>query len=184
MRCAPKMTSQLRSILSSTCGETGSGTIIRRPGQDAVLRALSGPPGIKAFQAISDYVFLDDELFALLRDPVARSQLRSVLINRYLADQRAKVIALAERESEIAKCQRRLDEGGRVAEGADVLETVRDTAFGRVVRRAYDYRCAACGLRVVLEGGLYIVDAAHLIPFAESHDDDPRNGIALCKNHH
>ena len=86
------------------------------PGQDAVLRALSAPPGIKAFQAISDYVFLDDELFALLRDPVARSQLRSVLINRYFADQRAKVIALAERESEIAKYQRRLDEGGRVAE--------------------------------------------------------------------
>ncbi len=154
------------------------------PGQDAVLRALSAPPGIKAFQAISDYVFLDDELFALLRDPVARSQLRSVLINRYFADRRAKVIALAERESAIAKYQRQLDEGGRVAEGTDILETIRDAAFGRVVRRAYDYRCAACGLRVVLEGGLYIVDAAHLIPFAESHDDDPRNGIALCKNHH
>ena len=61
---------------------------------------------------------------------------------------------------------------------------MRDTAFSRVVRRAYDYRCAACGLRVILEGGLYIVDAAHLIPFAETHDDDPRNGIALCKNHH
>lgn len=59
-----------------------------------------------------------------------------------------------------------------------------NTAFSRVVRRAYDYRCAACGLRVVLEGGLYIVDAAHLIPFAETHDDDPRNGMALCKNHH
>ena len=134
-------------------------------GQDAVLRALSGPPGIKAFQAISDYVFLDDELFALLRDPVARSQLRSVLINRFFADRRAKVIALAERESAIAKYQRQLDEGGRVAEGTDILETIRDAAFSRVVRRAYDYRCAACGLRVVLEGGLYIVDAAHLIPF-------------------
>jgi putative restriction endonuclease len=154
-----------------------------RPGQEAVLRALSAPPGMKAFKAISDYVFLDDELFALLRDPVARSQLRSALINRYFADQRAKIAALAERESEIAKYQRRLDEGGRVAE-TDVPEAVRDTAFSRVVRRAYDYRCAACGLRVVLESGLYIVDAAHLIPFADSHDDDPRNGIALCKNHH
>jgi putative restriction endonuclease len=28
------------------------------------------------------------------------------------------------------------------------------------------------------------VDAAHLVPFAETHDDDPRNGMALCKNHH
>jgi hypothetical protein len=106
------------------------------------------------------------------------------LINRYFAERRAIVIALAERESEIAQYQRRLEEGGRIAETPEVLEAVRDTAFGRVVRRAYDYRCAACGLRVVLEGGLYIVDAAHLIPFAESHDDDPRNGIALCKNHH
>jgi putative restriction endonuclease len=79
------------------------------PGQDAVLRALSAPPGIQTFRAISDYVFLDDELFALLRNPVARSELRSVLISRYFADQRAKVIALAERESEIAKYQQRLD---------------------------------------------------------------------------
>jgi putative restriction endonuclease len=28
------------------------------------------------------------------------------------------------------------------------------------------------------------VDAAHLIPFAESGNDHPTNGIALCKNHH
>jgi len=64
-----------------------------------------------------------------------------------------------------------------------VREGTRDTAFGRTVRKAYDYRCAACGIRVVLDD-IYIVDAAHLIPFAEGHDDDPRNGIALCKNHH
>ena len=61
----------------------GSGTIIR-----ALVRMLSSARSarrreIKAFQAISDYVFRDDELFALLRDPVTRSQLRSVLINRY-----------------------------------------------------------------------------------------------------
>ena len=154
------------------------------PGKDAILCALSSPPGIRAFQDLSDYVFLDDELFALLRDPIARSQLRFVLINRYFADRRARVMALAEREFEIAKYQRRLEEGGRIAETPEVIEAVRDTAFSRVVRRAYDYRCAACGLRVVLEGGLYIVDAAHLIPFAETHDDDSRNGIALCKNHH
>jgi putative restriction endonuclease len=155
-----------------------------RPGQEAVLSALSGSPGIKALDAISDYVFLDDELFALLRDPASRAKLRSVLINRYFAGQRDKVLAVAARESEIASYQRQIDEGGRVAESAGVPEAVRDTAFSRVVRRAYDYRCAACGLRVVLEGGLYIVDAAHLIPFAETHDDDPRNGMALCKNHH
>lgn len=155
-----------------------------RPGQEAVLAALRAPPGITAFQAISDYAYLDDELFALLQDSANRAELRAVLINRYFADRRGKVIALAQTESEIANYQRQLDQDGRVAECDGVPEAVRDTAFSRIVRRAYDYRCAACGLRVVLEGALYIVDAAHLIPFSQSHDDDPRNGIALCKNHH
>ena len=28
------------------------------------------------------------------------------------------------------------------------------------------------------------IDAAHLIPFADSRNDHPTNGLALCKNHH
>ncbi|NQX00585.1 HNH endonuclease [bacterium] len=28
------------------------------------------------------------------------------------------------------------------------------------------------------------IDAAHLIPFSESQNDHPTNGLALCKNHH
>ena len=28
------------------------------------------------------------------------------------------------------------------------------------------------------------MDAAHIMPFGLFHNDDPRNGIALCKNHH
>ena len=28
------------------------------------------------------------------------------------------------------------------------------------------------------------IDAAHLIPFADSYNDHPSNGIALCKHHH
>ena len=129
-----------------------------RPGQEALLIALQAPPGVKAFQAISDYVFLDDELFAILQERDNRAALREVLINRYFSSKRSKVCALAERESEISDYQRKLDEGDRMAESPDVPEFVRDTAFSRIVRRAYDYRCAACGLRVVLEGGLYIVD--------------------------
>jgi putative restriction endonuclease len=28
------------------------------------------------------------------------------------------------------------------------------------------------------------IDAAHLIPFSQSRNDHPTNGLALCKNHH
>jgi putative restriction endonuclease len=31
---------------------------------------------------------------------------------------------------------------------------------------------------------LTFVDGAHLIPFWESRNDHPTNGLALCKNHH
>jgi putative restriction endonuclease len=155
-----------------------------KPGQQQVLAALQSPPGIGAFREISDYAYLDDALFELLLDKANRAELRSVLINRYFSRCRDQVAGLANREEQVADYQRRLDQGDTIKEDPTVPEAVRDTAFSRIVRRAYDYRCAACGLRVILEGGLYIVDAAHLIPFAATHDDDPRNGIALCKNHH
>ncbi len=60
----------------------------------------------------------------------------------------------------------------------------RDPAFRRLVLEAYDYRRAASGWRVVVPGGPALAKAAHLIPFAETHDDHPRNGIALAPTFH
>jgi putative restriction endonuclease len=53
------------------------------------------------------------------------------------------------------------------------------------VLKAYDFQCAACGLRIKLpEADLTFVDGAHIIPFEVSGNDNPTNGLALCKNHH
>jgi putative restriction endonuclease len=52
------------------------------------------------------------------------------------------------------------------------------------VTEAYDYRCAASGWRIILPDSTVLVEAAHLVPYAESHDDDPRNGIALTPSFH
>ena len=60
----------------------------------------------------------------------------------------------------------------------------RDPAFRRLVLEAYDYRCAASGWRLIVPGGPALAEAAHLIPFAETHDDHPRNGIALTPTFH
>ena len=48
---------------------------------------------------------------------------------------------------------------------------------------AYDCRCAACGWRFMLDDW-FLVEAAHIVPFSESHNDDPRNGIALSPTYH
>lgn len=47
---------------------------------------------------------------------------------------------------------------------------------------AYNYTCALTGYRITTISSGAIVDAAHIHQFADSRNDDPRNGIALCKN--
>ena len=68
----------------------------------------------------------------------------------------------------------------------DELEYGRSPAFRRKILEIYDHQCAACGLRIKLPVAqdVSFIDAAHLIPFSESRNDHPTNGLALCKNHH
>ncbi|MCE0732705.1 HNH endonuclease [Halomonas sp. G15] len=60
----------------------------------------------------------------------------------------------------------------------------RSAAFRSLVLEAYDYRCAASRLRYITPDYRYLVEAAHLVPFAESQDDRPSNGVALTPNLH
>ncbi|MCD4675710.1 MAG: HNH endonuclease, partial [Desulfobacula sp.] len=107
--------------------------------------------------------------------------LRNALIQSYFPRFRNQIQHIVEEEKEITGYETILKgEPGKIKE---TKSTYRSTAFARTIREIYDYRCAACGLRLHLNG-LVIIDAAHLIPFSQSQDDDPRNGIALCKNHH
>jgi len=57
----------------------------------------------------------------------------------------------------------------------------RDQGFRRAVVSAYDHRCALCGVRIITSEGHTVVDAAHIQPWSVSHNDDIRNGMALCK---
>ena len=59
-------------------------------------------------------------------------------------------------------------------------QPVRDQGFRRAVVTAYNHRCALCGIRMRTPGGHTAVAAAHIIPWSVGHNDDPRNGIALC----
>lgn len=61
---------------------------------------------------------------------------------------------------------------------------VRHSLFPEIVKKLYNNTCAVCGLKTRLNDNRGIVDSAHILPFSDFHNDDPRNGIALCKNHH
>lgn len=60
----------------------------------------------------------------------------------------------------------------------------REARFRLRVVAAYRYTCALTGYRLTTIDGTTIVDAAHIHRFADSGNNDPRNGLALCKNAH
>ena len=115
----------------------------------------------------------DDQFWMLLKDRLCRHQLREALIARYFPEDREKLAALVVSESR-----------NPVLNDALPPVPARDAAFRRTILEVYDYRCAACGVRVLLDHTLSLVEAAHLIPFNESYNDKPTNGVALCPNHH
>lgn len=57
----------------------------------------------------------------------------------------------------------------------------RNQGFRRAVVATYDHRCALCGVRIVTSEGHTAVDAAHIVPWSKTQNDDIRNGMALCK---
>lgn len=67
---------------------------------------------------------------------------------------------------------------------AIVARPLRDAAFARVVKGAYDRTCAMTGLRLINGGGRSEIEAAHIKPVEDDGPDSPRNGIALCRTVH
>jgi len=60
----------------------------------------------------------------------------------------------------------------------------RDRAFRAIVTSQYEYYCAVCGTKLPTPRGVYLAEAAHIIPKHSEGSDDPRNGICLCGNCH
>jgi putative restriction endonuclease len=65
-----------------------------------------------------------------------------------------------------------------------VSRPFRDESFKRVVRTAYDNRCALTGLRLINGGGRPEVEAAHIMPVSRKGPDSVRNGLAVSGTVH
>ncbi len=66
----------------------------------------------------------------------------------------------------------------------DAQKQGREARFRLTVVAAYEYTCALTGYRLTTITAGSIVDAAHIHQFADSRNNDPQNGLALCKNAH
>ena len=115
----------------------------------------------------------------------ARGKMRELLIERWFPEKRERLESVINSRQTANEYETQLREGkGRNKTNARPNDNVRKQSFRRLVLEAYDYRCAATGWRILVPSVGPLVDAAHLVPFKDSHDDRPCNGIALTPTFH
>ncbi len=133
-------------------------------------------------KSVTSYVVLADEFFEALADEEFRGIAQQILIGRWFEP--------AERQALYALLSIEVPEDDPEAIHAmfdvpeDAVNSGREGRFRIDIVTAYDFTCALTGYRVTTIAGGAIVDAAHIHQFSESKNNDPRNGLALCKNAH
>ena len=154
------------------CGD-GFWELAPKPGERPLyeLGNASRIPTIKTLR--ETYGRFDDNLWtALLSDAHSRHQLREALIARYFPEYRDQFAAIVSLNPQPSALNLAEEPPGR------------DGAFRHTILEIYDYRCAACSIRVKINDDTCLVETAHIIPFSESQNDKPDNGLSLCPNHH
>lgn len=148
----------------------------QRVTMSGAIEPLYKPPLRRDAKTGNVFASIDTGLANLL-DPIERETIREILVSRYFPLKAPFLKALFQDFSDGKAMQ--------IGEADQECYPGRSASFRKIVVQIYDYQCAACGLRINIRSrNIIFVDAAHLIPFKESFNDHPSNGLALCKNHH
>jgi putative restriction endonuclease len=155
------------------------------PGHEMELARMTTVRSHRDITEVIAYASLDAELFELLQVESNIEVLAKTLAQHWFDRGLEDLAAVANEGRQISLYERQLRsfEPQRL-EAREPPEAIRSPAFRRVVIENYDFRCAASGERIVLPDGTPMVEAAHIHPFSESADDDPRNGMALTPDMH
>ena len=160
-------------------------------GYETALKVATQIKAVSRLREIVASASFDDELFCLLTNTHDREVIRQTLIDTYFADFKVGIESLITEGQQIDAYRQALL--GQVkhtflslqplapAEGEN---PIRIAGFRQTIMRIYDYTCAVCQLYVLTLDGESVTEAAHIIPFKVSGNNDVRNGISLCQLHH
>jgi putative restriction endonuclease len=152
---------------------------------DGIWTALSAaldPLPDKGARMQARFVRFGSEIYQLFHDAVWRERAIRILIASYFEQQeRVELYTLAglpvPLEEEIVR-----DANYQAPDRPPVK--AREVRFRLDVVAAYNYTCALTRYRLITVDTGSIVDAAHIHQFAESGNNDIRNGLGLSKNAH
>ena len=168
-----------------------------RPGFENWLKVTKSLGSFNQLQIAVEYAALDGELFLLLANGKTRNQLKDVLLETYFAETRSNwnnlntnsyfdslsdSIVKEEPAAYVAGVEKLQAELDKDSFSEEVF--IRSGIFKREVVKIYNYTCCISGLRVDTISSASLIDACHIVPFSESHDDTITNGLALCPTLH
>lgn len=155
-------------------------------GREFTAAAINNISTVSQLRNVALGARLDDDLFIHLQHAESRNALRETLLRRSFSEEAQ--AALTEQAVINAEAYSYGQELVRKAHQPKVHEPMeeykpaaRDQGFRRIVVSTYDHRCALCGVRIITSEGHTVVDAAHIIPWSRSRNNDISNGMALCK---
>ncbi len=131
---------------------------------------------------LTRFAHLNSSPASLFFDRTFREQARRVLIGTYFlpGEQIALAATLGIPEADLGAAATALTTTDRET----AVQRGRGVKFRLVVVAAYSFTCSLTRHRLTTISRGSLVDAAHIHQFADSRNNDPRNGIALSKNAH
>lgn len=131
---------------------------------------------------LTRYVFINQDFDSCIHDTTFRDKARRTLISTYFQEEeRIAFYSLLDlpipTDDELASIVNQQPPEAAIERG-------RESRFRLNIVAAYNYTCALTGYRLLTVSSGSIIDAAHIHQFADSRNNDVRNGLALCKNAH
>ncbi|WP_243373998.1 HNH endonuclease [Geotalea sp. SG265] len=131
---------------------------------------------------------LDENLFQVMQTWEGREALReALLLSCFSPEAQAQLRDQSIINREAYDYSRILEEKSHLPLVKEIVEAdnyrsiARDQGFRRLVVTTYDHRCALCGVRIITPEQYTVVEAAHIVPWSKSKNDDIRNSMALCR---
>jgi putative restriction endonuclease len=161
--------------------------LVPQPGKMITPAIINNTSSVTYLRKYALGARMDEGLFRIMQSAEGREALRVALLQSCFS---AAAQAMLREQSVINReafdYSRILEEKSHLPLVKEIVEAdnyrsaARIQGFRRIVIKAYD-RCVLCGVRIITPEQHTVVDAAHIVPWSRSKNDDIRNGMALCK---
>ncbi|WP_165929555.1 HNH endonuclease [Pseudocnuella soli] len=155
------------------------------PGREISLTSSHSIKSFTHLKEVINYACFDQELYNLLSNEHTRQILKQTLLDAYFPNTHLHasnqligeiINQILHEPSAIYKTK---------ALNFDEEEVfVRSGVFKKEIPKIYNHTCAISRMRIITDADIQMIDACHIVPFSQSHDDTITNGISLCPNLH